>query len=215
MITKRIIILITLLISIVGFKAFAYDFSSVNADGITLYYNYINDNKELEVTYSDYTNNYRYTGDIVIPEEVTYMSRTRKVTSIGERAFNGCYYLNSVSIPSNVSYIGNSAFMGCRDLNTITIPNSVTYIGNRAFAHCWNLKSIAIPNNVTTINKETFRNCHTLLSVAIPNSVTSIGEGAFRDCEALYYVVISDLAAWCNIEFGDSYYSNPLYYAHR
>ena len=215
MITKRIIILITLLISIVGFKAFAYDFSSVNADGITLYYNYINDNKELEVTYSDYTNNYRYTGDIVIPEEVTYMSRTRKVTSIGERAFNGCYYLNSVSIPSNVSYIGNSAFESCRDLNTITIPNSVTYIGNSAFAHCWNLKSIAIPNNVTTINKETFRNCHTLLSVAIPNSVTSIGEGAFRDCEALYYVVISDLAAWCNIEFGDSYYSNPLYYAHR
>ena len=215
MITKRIIILITLLISIVGFKAFAYDFALENADGVTIYYKYINDGKELEVTYDVFPSNYRYTGDVVIPEEVTYMNRTRKVTAIGEQAFDGCYYLKSVSIPNNVSYIGHSAFYNCRDLKTITIPNSVTYIGEKAFSHCGNLKSITIPNNVTTIRKETFRNCSTLSSLKIPNSVTFIEEGAFRDCQTLYYVSISDLAAWCNIEFGDSYYSNPLYYAHR
>ena len=46
-----------------GTKAFAYDIAVKNADGVTIYYNYINDEKELEVT----NNNNNYTGSVVIP----------------------------------------------------------------------------------------------------------------------------------------------------
>ena len=101
----------------VGTKALAYDFEAKNADGVTLYYNYINDGKELEVTGTYGC----YSGSVVIPEEVTYMNRTRKVTSIGESAFYRCSGLTSVTIPNSVTSIGESAF-SCLYLNGYKQP---------------------------------------------------------------------------------------------
>ena len=46
------------------------------------------------------------------------------------------------------------------------------------------------------------------------HSVTSIGEDAFYYCEGLTSVHISDIAAWCNIDF-DGAYSHPLYHSHH
>ena len=45
-------------------------------------------------------------------------------------------------------------------------------------------------------------------SVTIGNSVTSIGAKAFNNCDALSSVYISDLSAWCRIDFVNGY--NPL-----
>lgn len=53
-----------------------------------------------------------------------------------------------------------------------------------------------------------------MTSVTIPNSVTSIRFNAFSGCNGLTAVNITDIAAWCNINF-DWYNSNPLYYAHN
>ena len=41
--------------------------------------------------------------------------------TIDEDAFNGCYGLTSISIPSSVTYIGFAAFYGCRGLTSINI----------------------------------------------------------------------------------------------
>ena len=68
--------------------------------------------------------------------------------------------------------------------------------------------------SVTSIGDYAFLGCSGLTSVTIPNSVTSIGENAFSGCNGLTSVHISDIAAWCNIEF-DNYDSNPLGYAHH
>ena len=73
---------LALVLSLSGTQAFAYDIAVKNADSITIYYIYINDGKDLEVCGDNYGRS--YTGSVVIPEEVTYMNRTRKVTSIGE-----------------------------------------------------------------------------------------------------------------------------------
>ena len=196
--------------------ASAHDIEVQNADGKTIYYNYINDGTELQVTYggSNY-NSYlnEYQGNVVIPEEVTYMNRTRKVTSIGSYAFYDCSGLTSVTIPNSVTSIGdfafyycsgltsvtisnsvtsigNSAFSSCSGLTSVTIPNSVTSIGNYAFSMCSGLTSVTIPNSVTSIGNHAFRYCFGLTSVTIPNSVTSIGDEAFYDCSGLTSVTI-------------------------
>lgn len=82
-----------------------------------------------------------YRGTVVIPEEVTYMNRTRKVTSIGEEAFYRESDLTSVIIGNSVKTIGTCAFQYCHSLTSVTIPKSVTMIGNSAFADC-NLQEV-------------------------------------------------------------------------
>ena len=143
----KISILILLLVSLTT-KVLAYDIAVENNDGVTLYYNYINDGKELTVTSGD---NYdSYSGPIDIPEEVTYMNKTLKVTSIGFGAFNCCSGITAITIPNSVTIIEEGAFYWS-GLTSITIPNSVTNIGNEAFVACFGLTSITIPNSVTSI----------------------------------------------------------------
>ena len=174
---KQLLLLAMILLPLV---ASAHDIEVQNADGKTIYYNYINDGTELEVTYCSSSN--EYNGAIVIPEEVTYMNRTRKVTSIGSDAFYCCWGLTSVTIPNSVTTIGNYAFQYCRGLTSIEIPNSVTSIGSEAFGYCSGLTSITIPNSVTSIGERAFEYCSGLISVTIGNSVTSIGGYAFDGC---------------------------------
>lgn len=109
-------------------SASAYDFEVDN-----IYYN-ITSSTDLtvEVTYRED----KCTGSVVIPESVTYNSKTYSVTRIGKYAFYGCDGLTSVSIGNSVASIGNYAFYDCDGLTSITIPNSVASIGNSAFQNC-------------------------------------------------------------------------------
>ena len=176
---KNLLLLVMMMLPVV---ASAHDIAVKNADGVFICYNYVNNGAELEVTYwgtsyLDYSN--RYSGNVVIPEEVTYMNETRKVTSIRNEAFRDCSGLTSVTIPNSVTSIGDYAFRDCSGLTSVTIPNSVTSIGNWAFFGCSGLTSVTIPNSVTSIGDRAFFGCSGLTSVTIPNSVTSIGGSAF------------------------------------
>ena len=186
--------LLTLLLSMAGITAAAHDIEVEN-NGKKIYYVWTNDNTELAVSfqgssYGNYSN--EYSGNVVIPESVTYNGATYPVTSIGASAFNGCSSLTSVTIPNSVTSIGGDAFRGCSSLTSVTIPNSVTTIGNSAFYGCSNLTSVTIPNSVTSIDIYAFTRCSGLTSVTIGNSVTSIGSYAFRDCSGLTSVTIPE-----------------------
>ena len=67
---------------------------------------------------------------------------------------------------------------------------------------------------VTSIGEKGFYGCSYLTAVSIPNTVTSIGGFAFYDCARLESVNISDIEAWCKIEF-NGIYSNPIYCTHN
>ena len=120
--------------------------------------------------------------------------------------------IKDLVISNSVTSIGSSTFYGCSGFTSITIPNSVTSIGSSAFARCSGLTSVTIPNSVTSIGSSAFYACSCLTSITIPNSVTSIGSSAFEGCEGLKKVIVSDIAAWCGIKFGD-FTANPLYNA--
>ena len=51
------------------------------------------------------------------------------------------------SVPNSVTSIGDRAFEGCSGLKSVTVPNSVTSIGGSALD---DLMSLAIPNNLTS-----------------------------------------------------------------
>ena len=135
-----ITILLSVLMSMVGAKVMAYDITAKNADGVTIYYNYINEGAELSVTNSDNG----YSGVVKIPEEVTYNDKTYKVTEIGKWAFSDCSDLTSVTIPNTVTTIRHAAFFDCSGLSTITIPQSVTSIDNYSFNFCTGLTSVTV-----------------------------------------------------------------------
>ena len=187
--------LLSVLMSMVGAKAFAYDIEVENADGVTIYYNVTGSSfNNLEVTYRNYdpwSDSNDYVGNVVIPESVTYNGNVYSVTSIGFSAFYRCSGLTELTIPNSVISIGESAFRDCSGLTELTIPNSVTSIGDRAFSNCSGLTGqLIIPNSVTSIGEAAFRDCSGLAELTIPNSVTSIGNNAFSGCSGLTELTI-------------------------
>ena len=142
-----------------SFSALAYD-CKVNG----IYYDLNTTDKTASVVSNYYG---AYSGNIIIPETITYNNTTYSVTSIGSLAFDGCTGLTSVVIPNSVTSIGAGAFSSCSGLTSVTIGNSVTSIGDRAFDQCSGLTSVTIPNSVTTIGEEVFGNCSRLNSVIV------------------------------------------------
>ena len=111
--------------------------------------------------------------------------------------------------PNNFDYLTNTYEDG---VGMLAFDGSkVTEIGKNAFYYCRSLTSVTIPESVTSIGDSAFYYCDSLTSITIPDSVTSIGDYAFYECHSLRSVYITDIAAWCNISFGD-YYSNTLRY---
>ena len=118
--------------------------------------------------------------------------------------------VTDLEIPDGVTSIGY-ALSGCSSLTSVAIPNSLKDIGDYSFSGCSGLTSVTFPNSVRSIGRYAFNGCNSLTSLTFPNSVTSIGRNAFNGCDHLCQVHISDLTAWCKIDFGD----NPLRYAHN
>lgn len=167
------------------------------------------------------------------------------LTQISNGLFSGCDKLVSVVIPSSVCRIEARAFSGCSSLTSITLPDGLTYAGIGAFSGTpWYASmydkapdgpfylgplllgykgdkptgELVIKEGTTCVGYEAFINCKSLTSITVPPSVTYVDFDAFYGCNSLTAVHITDLAAWCGIEFQDqglSSSSNPLFYAHH
>jgi hypothetical protein len=203
-------------------KAMAYDIAVANDDKVTIYYNYINDTRELEVTYKvrgeGYLNNppslpegfdSGYNGQTVlnIPDEVTYMGRTRKVTAIGDFAIYHSEGLEKVTFGPSITRVGVGAMALCPDLKTVEgfeyayeleryifeqdkkledvkLSEKLTSVPPGLFGVCQSLKQIIIPASVKSIEIRAF--CYTALErVDLPEGLEKIGSSAFRDCAVL------------------------------
>ena len=142
------------------------------------------------------TGDYKYIGNVVIPESISYEGTTYPVTGIGNSAFRGCDGLTSITIPNSVTSIGDNAFEGCTGLMEVTFnAENCTTMGSsgfQVFEGCHNLTKLTIGDNVKTIPNFAFYDSSDLTSVTIGNSVTSIGDYAFYDCDSLTSVTIGN-----------------------
>ena len=161
---------------------------TVEIDGI--YYNLFEINKAAEITKPQYPNT--YSGEIVIPETVTYEGTEYSVTSISKEAFSACRELISVIIPNSVTHIGERAFQECILLSSVNFPDHLSSIENYAFSYCSGLISLTIPNNIRSIGQQAFEGCSQLSTLTIGTRVSFIDDSAFNSCSGLETIKVED-----------------------
>ncbi len=137
-----------------------YDSYVFMVDGIC--YN-IKNSTSVSVTYEktsipSYNN---LTGDIIIPETVTYNGRTYSVTSINKNAFNGCNGITSIALPNTLTSIGDGAFNGCSNLTSLTLTgkgawnyNSSQHIGLNEIIN--QIKTVNVGSEITSLGNFEF-----------------------------------------------------------
>ena len=114
--------------------------------------------------------------DIIIPESIEI---------IGERAFEGCVNVNSITMSDHVTTLAPGAFEGCENLKKITLSSNIDSIGSNAFRECKTLESFDFPENITNISDHIFYGCTGLKSVTMSDNVITIGIEAFWNCNIL------------------------------
>ena len=175
--------LFTLLFALVA--GVGYMFSSVQIG--VLYYNLDEVNKKAEVTREP--NGEKYSGDIIIPDSVTYNAETYRVTSIGMTAFADCTDLTSIKVPNSIETVGTEAFSGCtfpvysdrlflhlpESYNgKYVVPEGIEVICINAFSECNYLGRLTLPKSLKKIETQAFIHCSALQTIHIPENVQTI-----------------------------------------
>lgn len=141
-----------------------------------------------------------YSGDVVIPEAVTYQDVTFTVTAIDEGAFEDCYDLNSVVIGDAVESIGENAFQGCTGLTSVTIGSGVTSIGAKAFNYCNALQTVTCRSSVPPVMANS--NCFT--NAAYSRAVLKVPRPEIEIyAAAVYWYKFSHIEGWGYLGPGD------------
>ncbi len=161
------------------------------------------DDLTAEVTYSDeaYNTHTSYSGEIVIPQEVTYEGNTYTVTSIGDYAFYYGTAINSIELPTSITSIGSYAFYYCNVITSIDIDN-VTTIDDNAFYSCFRLTDISISESVVSIGSYAFYNCG--ISEAYLPNLTVIEDYTFCKSSLLTFIAGDKLTSIGSRAFSES-----------
>ena len=146
----------------------------------------------------DYFNGYScYTSNDVIGNRafngcsrLTSLTLPASITEIRNYAFRGCSGLTSLILPAGITYIGEGTFYGCSGLTSLTIPTGVSIINEYAFFGCSSLTRLDLPSSIREIYHSAFMNCRNLTSLTIPSNVTSISSRAFSGCSSLKNITL-------------------------
>ncbi len=117
-------------------------------------------------------------------------------TVVGPESENSPFFWTRLVIPEKldgryVTAVADGAFEGCFSLETVTLPDCITFIGAGAFRGCGNLHDVNFPDyrDLEFIGDEAFRDTNLQLAV-LPVTLSYIGENAFESNSPLVCVVI-------------------------
>lgn len=196
--------------------AFAFDFSASVPGGQTLYFNL--KGKGVEVTSELPAEPYYRTplqGELSIPMSVEHDGVIYPVLSIASHAFEGCKELTSLTLSGSVTTIGREAFKDCQGLRTVTLGPSISSVGDGAFAGCKSVQTLyynaqncqfkssrqdantglrpmaasvtrlMVGEGVRELPAEVFRGFVSIREVVLPVSLVKVGDAAFYGCTTL------------------------------
>ena len=122
------------------------------------------------------------------------------LTSIGEKAFQGCPRLGLFFLPSSLKTIGDLAFCDCRALTEVEIPDNVSSIGWGAFGYCSAIKSLTLGKSVASIGELAFQRMTSLENIYCRNTVpATLGANCFLNVDksnVVVYVPAGTVAAY-------------------
>ena len=134
----------------------------------------------------------------VDPDNNVYDSRNN-CNAVIETATNKLVVGCAVSqIPYGITTIGDAAFWGRWWMQKMIIPQTVTTIEGYAFAFCISLHSIYLPASVSAIGEGAFTECGALTSVTVERKIpVEIAENVFTNrANATLYVPAGYMAAY-------------------
>ncbi len=139
---------------------------------------------------------------------LTALTLSADLLSVGANAFNGCTYLTSIKFEDRYSplTLGERAFYGCTRLNgkavdgrnVFEIPETVVIDGDNVFYNCFktsvtNLSIVFLGNNMSTRLDNTFYGCTGIVAVEnVPSNLVSMHQ-TFRGCTKLASVTFNNL----------------------
>lgn len=117
-------LVVGIVFSLLGFCSYAqFDFCDTSSSNHVLYYKIYGNEVRLVAPGNGYPY-YGYTrpsGDVVVPDTVSYMGVSYPVVAFAENAFISCSRVTSVRIPHTVENVMSNAFNGCIGLEALYV----------------------------------------------------------------------------------------------
>lgn len=133
-------------------------------------------------------------------EQITSITLSENIQSIGTCAFSDCTNLKKVVIPASVIRLEHSVFSGCKNLESVEFIRTNENVtkgldctfGEFIFKDCTSLKTVTMGDGIKKIGSRMFYNCTSLENITISKTVTSIDKYAFAYCTSLKEITIPE-----------------------
>ncbi len=150
--------------------------------------------------------------------QLANINLSSSLTSIEPYTFAYCYSLTSIEVPVSVTSVAKTAFLNTNSLDTLSVADGNSVFDSRDNSNAiietasnkliLGSNSTVIPETVTAIGDSAFFELD-MPSITIPSAIERVDYNAFDGCYSLNRVDISDLGAWCRIDFANAA-ANPL-----
>ena len=144
----------------------------------------------------------KYSGDLEIPDHVTYRKQSYPVTEIRRDAFEGCNALSSIRVPGTLESFFTLP-TGDPPLKAIHVGDGCRRYSSRdgilfsqdggklvKYPRLREEEEYVVPDCVTSIEEEAFSGARALCRVKFPDGLKYIENHAFENCTSLESVVL-------------------------